>query len=317
MAAARKKTGFVYHQSYLLHDTGRDHPERADRLKGIVRHLKDTELLAQLVAIEPVPAAANRIRAVHTPGYIKEVEQTCRSGRTYLHSLDTVVSEHSYEAACLAAGGVLKAVDAVMGQDVDNVFCAVRPPGHHALKDTAMGFCLFNNVAIGARYLQERYSLSKILIVDWDVHHGNGTQDAFYRDPNVLYFSTHRYPFYPGSGSEDEKGGGKGAGYNINVPLPAGCGDSEYIKAFQDHLQSKAAAFDPDFVIVSAGFDAHKDDPLGGMNVTTEGFAEMTRIVKQIAQQCCHGRLVSVLEGGYDLAGLAQAVAAHIRALRE
>ena len=204
-----------------------------------------------------------------------------------------------------------------MDGKVRNAFCAVRPPGHHALKDRAMGFCLFNNVAIAASYIQKKHKLGKVLIVDWDVHHGNGTQAAFYDDPSVFYFSAHQSPFYPGTGSAEERGAGKGVGFTLNVPLPAGCGDAEYKKAFLEKLKPAAAAFQPDFVLVSAGFDAAKDDLLGRMKVTPEGYAELTRIVKGIAEQHCQGRLVSVLEGGYNLEGLAASVEAHVRVLME
>ncbi|MBA7485700.1 Histone deacetylase-like amidohydrolase [subsurface metagenome] len=204
-----------------------------------------------------------------------------------------------------------------MERRVTNAFCAVRPPGHHALENRAMGFCIFNNVAIGTRYIQAKHNLPKVLIVDWDVHHGNGTQAEFYDDPNVLYFSVHQYPFYPGSGSQAEQGGGKGLLTNINVPLPAGSGDDRYVKAFEEKLVPAASSFSPDFVLVSAGFDAHEGDLLGGMRVTDRGFAKLTQIVKGIAEKCCAGRLVSVLEGGYGLEGLAASVEAHIRVLMQ
>jgi acetoin utilization deacetylase AcuC-like enzyme len=204
-----------------------------------------------------------------------------------------------------------------MEHKVTNAFCAVRPPGHHALKDKAMGFCIFNNVAIGTKYIQEKYNLPKVLIVDWDVHHGNGTQAAFYDDPNVLYFSVHQYPFYPGSGSQAEQGTGKGLHTVINVPLSAGSGDDSYVKAFEEKLVPAASSFAPDFVLVSAGFDAHEDDLLGGMKVTDRGFAKLTQITKSIAEKFCAGRLVSVLEGGYGLDGLAASVEAHIRVLMQ
>jgi acetoin utilization deacetylase AcuC-like enzyme len=232
-----------------------------------------------------------------------------------LDSLDTFASPESYEVALLAAGGVLAAVDSVVAGEVSSAFCAVRPPGHHALPSRAMGFCLFNNIAIAARYLQKKHNLPKILIVDWDVHHGNGTQDVFYDDPTVLYFSVHQYPFYPGTGSRSEKGKGEGLGFTINVPLPAGSGDEEYREVFEKILKPAAYEFDPDFVLVSAGFDALEGDLLGGMRVSVEHFAEMTRFVKRIADDCCDGRLVSVLEGGYELEGLAKAVEAHLRVL--
>ncbi len=311
------KTGLIYHESYLLHDTGKDHPESPQRLKGIIEHLKETGVLSQLLRIEPSPAPIKWITSIHTQQYVEHVRESCEDGGHYLDSVDTGISLESYEVARLGVGGVLKAVDAVITGRVKNAFCAIRPPGHHALADRAMGFCIFNNVAIATRYIQEQHGLPKVLIVDWDVHHGNGTQAAFYDDPNVLYFSIHRYPFYPGSGAEKEKGEGKGLGGNINVPLRAGCGDREYVKALEDKLKPPAIAFDPDFIIISAGFDAHKDDPLGGMQVTAKGFAEMTRIVKEIADLCCEGRVISVLEGGYDLIGLSESVRAHISALRE
>lgn len=312
-----KKTGLVYSEIYLEHDTGKNHPETPERLKAIIKHLKEKEIFSKLILIEPKPASINWITTIHTPEYVEHVKEGCKNNQYYLDSRDTSISSKSYEAAILAAGGVLTAIDAVMEGKVRNAFCAIRPPGHHALKDRAMGFCLFNNVAIATRYIQKKYGFSKVLIVDWDVHHGNGTQDAFYDDADVLYFSIHQYPFYPGTGKEEEKGEGKGLGYNINVPLPAGSGDSEYIKAFEEKLKPKALEFKPDFVIISAGFDAYKDDLIGGMRVTVEGFREMTKIVKEIAEKCAQGRLVSVLEGGYDLNGLAHSVEAHISVLME
>jgi len=313
------RTGFVYHDIYLQHKTGAGHPERPQRLEAISARLKGmvsgehTGSLLQLG--EHVGSPVQWISAVHDPQYIERVKVSCRDGIEYMDSIDTPISPKSYEVAVAAVGGVLSAVDAVMAGDIENVFCAVRPPGHHAKRDRAMGFCIFNNVAIAARYIQKKYELSKVLIVDWDVHHGNGTQDAFYDDPTVLYFSTHQYPFYPGTGSAEEKGEGKGVGYNINVPLSAGCGDDEYKKVFEEILQPAAMKFKPDFILISAGFDAHRDDPLGGMNITAEGFAEMTSIIKEIAEKCCEGRIVSVLEGGYDLDGLADSVEAHVAVL--
>jgi acetoin utilization deacetylase AcuC-like enzyme len=311
------KTGFVYDGLYLEHQTTPGHPESPARLTAILDKLKTDGVYAQLTPLTPKAASLERIQTIHTPKYVERVRTRCETGEEYLDSMDVPISRKSYAAALLAAGGVLRAVDAVMGGEVINAFCAIRPPGHHALADRAMGFCIFNNVAIGTRYVQQQYRLSKVLIVDWDVHHGNGTQAAFYDDPTVLYFSTHQFPFYPGSGTESEKDRGKGLNHTINVPLPAGSGDKEYLAAFEQKLRPAALAFAPQFVFISAGFDAHEHDTLGGMRVTTECYGQLTRIVKGIADQCCQGRLVAVLEGGYGLPGLAASVETHIRVLMD
>ena len=311
------RTGFVYDEIYLRHKTTPGHPERPERLLAIVKRLEEKDLLSKLVRVKPLRAGPEWITAIHTPQYVEQVRKACREGARCLDAGDTPISADSYEAAVQAAGGVLAAVDAVMEGTVANAFCAVRPPGHHALKDRAMGFCIFNNVAIAARYAQKKHKLPKILIVDWDVHHGNGTQAAFYDDPTVVHFDVHRHPFYPGTGRADDTGSGKGVNSKINVPLPAGSTDQDYVKAFETKLTPAALAFQPDFVLVSAGFDACKDDPLGGMKLTAEGYARLTRIVKEIAAKCCKGRMVCVLEGGYDPVGLADCVEAHIRVLME
>jgi len=311
------RTGFVYGDVYLKHDTGAGHPERPARLTAIVDRLKQTGLLAKLIELKPVAASVDWLTKVHTPAYVERVSRSCRGGTGYLDSGDTPVSTNSYDVALMAVGGVLGAVDAVMEGRVRNAFCAVRPPGHHALKDRAMGFCLFNNVALAAKYIQQKHKLAKVLIVDWDVHHGNSTQAAFYYDPTVFYFSVHQSPFYPGSGNADERGEGKGRGFTLNVPLPAGSGDADYKRAFTEKLLPAAATFKPDFVLISAGFDAAEGDLLGRMKLTPAGYAELTRMVKEIARQHCQGRLVSVLEGGYNLEALAASVEAHVRALAE
>jgi len=313
----KPKTGFVYHDIYLEHKTTPGHPEKPQRLTAIVERLKDSGLDTELVPLTPRPADAKWLETIHAPRYIERARRACAEGDEFLDVGDVPISTRSYEAAVMAAGGVLTAVDAVMGGRVANAFCAVRPPGHHALEDQAMGFCIFNNVAIGARYVQQQYNLAKVLIVDWDVHHGNGTQAAFYDDPSVLYFSVHQYPFYPGSGTEAETGRGEGVNTTINVPLPVRSDDGDYLAAFEKKLRPAATAFVPDFVFISAGFDAHENDTLGGMRVTTECFGKLTRIVKDIAEQSCKGRLVSVLEGGYGLDGLATSVQTHIRVLMD
>jgi acetoin utilization deacetylase AcuC-like enzyme/formylglycine-generating enzyme required for sulfatase activity len=311
------KTGLVYDDIYVEHKTTPGHPESFERLVHIIKQLKDGGLYSQLVKLKPTPAERRWIETIHAPEYIDRAKSSSENGAGYLDTGDVPISRKSYEAAVMAAGGVLVAIDAVMEQKVTNAFCAVRPPGHHALENRAMGFCIFNNVAIGTKYIQEKYGLPKILIVDWDVHHGNGTQAAFYDEPNVLYFSVHQYPFYPGTGSQAEQGDGKGLHTIINVPLPAGSGDEDYVKAFEEELVPAASSFGPDFVLVSAGFDAHEGDLLGSMRVTDQGFAKLTKIVKSIAEKFCAGRLVSVLEGGYGLEGLAASVEAHIRVLMQ
>jgi acetoin utilization deacetylase AcuC-like enzyme/formylglycine-generating enzyme required for sulfatase activity len=310
-----QKTGLVYDDIYLKHDTGQRHPERPQRLTAIVQRLKATGLMEQLTLIPPVPADPAWLATIHAPEYLTRIAKRCAEGTGYVDSRDTPVSAESYRVARAAVGGVLAAVDAVMEGKVANAVCAVRPPGHHATRDKAMGFCLLGNVAIAARYLQKKHKLAKVLIVDWDVHHGNGTQAAFYDDPGMMYFSVHRHPFYPGTGAAAETGAGKAVGHTINVPLPAGSGDREYQEAFEKKLLPAAMAFQPDFVLVSAGFDAHEGDPRGGMKVTAGQYAKQTQIVKQIAGRCCRGRLVSVLEGGYGLEGLAASVEAHVREL--
>ena len=311
------KTGFLFDNIFLEHKTTPDHYEKPERLSAIIDNLKEKKLYSELVHIPVMPVEMKYLLEVHTREYIEHVKQVCQNDEGYLDSSDTPVSEKSYEAALMAAGAVTSAIDAVMEGKVRNAFCAVRPPGHHAEKDRAMGFCIFNNVAVGARYIQDKYNLPKILIVDWDVHHGNGSQRSFYSDPNVLYFSVHQYPFYPGSGEESEKGTGEGLNFTINAPLPAGSNDADYMEVFENKLKPAALSFSPDFVLISAGFDTHKNDLLGGMRMTEQGFTQITGVVKDIARKCCESRLVSVLEGGYHLQSLAGSVEAHIRVLME
>ncbi|HBI47744.1 MAG TPA: histone deacetylase [Smithella sp.] len=259
--------------------------------------------------IEPREATHKEIETIHSPSYVKFIASTAGQRSVYLDS-DTATSPETYEIAKLAVGGVFNAIDSVIKGEVDNAFAFVRPPGHHAEKDTAAGFCVFNNIAIGAMHAILKYDLKKILIVDWDLHHGNGTQHSFYRDPRILYFSTHQYPYYPGTGSLEEFGQGEGEGYTINVPLREGAGDAAFVKIFRKVLQPVALEFKPELVLLSAGFDTHFQDPLGGMRVTPEGFAAMARILLNIAETCCQGRFVAVLEGGYHVVGLTRSVKA-------
>jgi len=311
------RTGFVYHPDYLEHDMGYGHPEAPQRLRAIIARLEETGLMPSLVRIAPKPATDDWITQVHTHTYVKGLRARApKQGHVSLDP-DTSMSPGSLNAAYLAAGGVLTAVDAIMDKRVDNAFCAVRPPGHHAEADHAMGFCLINNVAVAARYFQKRYGLEKIAVVDWDVHHGNGTQHTFDEDPTVFFFSTHQYPWYPGTGGADEHGSGKGEGYTLNVPMSAGKGDADYLEVFNRILRPALKAYRPDAVIISAGFDAHRDDPLAGMNLTDQGYRALTKVVKEIAGEHAQGRVLSCLEGGYNLAALAASVEGHLRVLQE
>ncbi|HSL02395.1 MAG TPA: histone deacetylase, partial [Nitrospiraceae bacterium] len=300
---------------YLDHDMGAGHPESPHRLRAIMQQLEQSGTAARLTRIEPREAEDEWITQIHTASYLAMLKShTPTNGRVSLDP-DTSMSPGSLAAAYLAAGGALAAVDAIMSRRVDHAFCAVRPPGHHAEAGRAMGFCLFNNVAIAARYVQKKYGFTRVLIVDWDVHHGNGTQHSFEDDPSVLFFSTHQYPHYPGTGRESELGRGAGEGFTINVPMEAGEADEEYRAVFQKSLVPAADAFKPEFVIVSAGFDAHQDDPLASMRLTEEGYADLTGIVAGIAKRHAGGRMLSSLEGGYHLTALAASVDRHIQAL--
>ncbi len=309
------KTGLVYHPAYLEHEMGPGHPESPHRLRAIMQQLDQSGTAARLVRIDPRRAEDEWVTQIHTPGYVATLtRESPSSGRVSLDP-DTSMSPGSLDAAYLAAGGALAAVDAIMARQVEHVFCAVRPPGHHAEAGRAMGFCFFNNVAIAARYVQRKYGLSRVLIVDWDVHHGNGTQHSFEQDPSVLFFSTHQYPHYPGTGRGTERGKGAGEGYTINVPMEAGEGDDEYRTVFEKSLVPAADEFKPEFVIISAGFDAHKDDPLASMGLTEAGYSELTSIVAGVAKRHAKGRILSSLEGGYNLTALAASVEAHVKVL--
>ena len=300
-----KHTGIVKDERYLRHETAAFHPESPARLQSIYAMLGETGMSEKLRFIEPTPATHEEIGMVHQQSYIDFVATTAGKGHSYLDP-DTETSPESYETARLAAGGVRNAVASVIEGQTANAFAFVRPPGHHAEADRAAGFCIFNNIAIGAMHAIEHHGMQRVLIVDWDLHHGNGTQHSFYDDPRVLYFSTHQYPFYPGSGSVSEIGRGKGLGYTINVPLQVGPGDAEFLKIFKTILVPVALEYKPDLVMLSAGFDIYYKDPLGGMRVTPGGFANLMRVLLDIADECCDGKLVAVLEGGYDLKGLRQ-----------
>lgn len=302
-----RKTGIVRDERYLRHSAGVAHPESPERLVAIYRMLDGTEMAGKFVYIKPRHATRGELEMIHRPSYVDLVAAT--AGKAY-SSLDpdTSTAPESYDTALLAAGGVCSAIDSVVSGEVENAFALVRPPGHHAEADRAAGFCLFNNIAVGARYATARHGLERVLIVDWDLHHGNGTQHSFYEDADILYFSTHQYPYYPGTGALKETGRGKGLGYTVNVPLVPGAGDGEYLSIFRRILKPVALQFKPDIVMVSAGFDIYKQDPLGAMEVTPRGFACLTRVLLDIADTCCGGKLVMVLEGGYNTGGQAASV---------
>lgn len=317
MKSDLRPTALLYDERYLLHQTGLDHPERPDRLRAVWNHLQKTDLFPSLLILKPEPAAREWIEKVHDPSYVERVRKVCRQGTGEIDSPDTMVCGSSYEIALLAVGGVLRLIDAVFSGEARNGFGLIRPPGHHAEKDQALGFCLFNNVAIGARYAQEKYGIRKILIVDWDVHHGNGTQHLFEEDPDVFYFSAHQYPYYPGTGRREEEGRGAGKGTTLNIPLMSGTGEGDYLEIFDKVFLPAARNFKPELILISAGFDAHAEDPLAGLNLTEFSYQAMTRRLKGLACDFSQERIVSVLEGGYNLEALSRSIEMHLRALAE
>src|SRR4030042_67561 len=311
-----KKTGVVKDMRYLRHSAGFGHPESPERLAAIYEMLDNPLMAWKFIEIEPREATHKEIETIHTPSYVEYIAGTAGQSSVDLDP-ETATSPESYEIAKLAVGGVCNAIDSVMEKKVDNAFALVRPPGHHAEADSAAGFCIFNNIAIGAMHAILKHGLKRILLVDWDLHHGNGTQHSFYSDPRVLYFSTHQYPYYPGTGSLQEIGQGRAEGYTKNVPLSVGAGDASFVKIFRKVLQPVALEFKPQLVLLSAGFDTYYQDPLGGMRVTPDGFAALTRILLEIAESSCQGRFVAVLEGGYHLSGLTQSVKAVLEEMRD
>ena len=304
-----RKTGIVKDGRYLQHTAGCSHPESPERLASVYEMLDNPDTSWKYTQITPREATHDEIAYVHTPQYIHFVASTAGKDHVVLDP-DTITSAESYDTAKLAAGGLINAIDAVISGEVDNAFAFVRPPGHHASESHSAGFCIFNNIAIGAMHARKKHNKKKILIVDWDLHHGNGTQKTFYSDWQVLYFSTHQYPYYPGTGSMHEIGEGAGLGFTVNVPLSSGAVNGTYVSAFEKILVPIALAYQPQIILVSAGFDIYFKDPLGSMRVTPDGFAAMARILLNIADECCNGQLVAVLEGGYHAAGLTSSVKA-------
>ena len=298
--------GLVYDPLYLEHDTGR-HPEKAERLRAVVRHLEQSGVLARLRALPARDATVEELAFVHDRDHVESVRQASARGGLWLDP-DTYASSRSYDAARRAAGGCLAAVDAVLAGEVESAFCLVRPPGHHATPRRAMGFCLFNNVAVAVEHARRRHGLRRVAVVDFDVHHGNGTQDAFYADPDVLYFSTHQYPWYPGSGHWRVWGQGVGEGATVNVPLPSGSGDAVLRRVWEGILTPVLRRFEPEMVLVSAGYDGHFAEPLASLALSAAAFADLVSGLRDLARELCRGRLVLTLEGGYDLGALAWCV---------
>ncbi|MEI9976340.1 MAG: histone deacetylase [Ignavibacteriota bacterium] len=297
------------------HLIGRVQPERPERFDVVVEALRQSGAFDRMLPLAPRSATEEELLLCHTERYLKTARHDIESGALHLSTGDTDIDARSWEAAVRAAGAGLNAVDAVMEGRAQNAFCVVRPPGHHATASRGMGFCIFNNVALAARYAQRRYGLERVLILDWDVHHGNGTQEIFYTDPSVFFCSTHQWPLYPGTGRADETGEGRGEGFTMNIPLPPGSGRAEIFEAVENALMPAAERFRPDMVLISAGFDSRIGDLLGNLTLTDDDFSDLTRRVMEIAARHAGGRVVSLLEGGYNLAGLASAAAAHVGAL--
>ena len=306
------KTGLITSDTYQNHNTGDGHPEKIDRVTAIIDNFKKLDN-KNLIWKKPSKFEKSLLDITHSSDYIHFVQESFpKKGFSFLDG-DTIISPGSKEATSDAVGSIIAAIDGVQNKEFKNAFCAVRPPGHHAEKKKAMGFCIYNNIAVGANYLIDKYKLDKIAIIDFDVHHGNGTQDIFYNNEKVLYISTHQFPFYPGSGTEQEKGK-----YNniFNVPLPAGTSSEEYLNAYEFVLK-KIEEFKPEFILLSAGFDAHKDDPLAQFQLESKDFYEITKRTLELSKLHCNGKVVSILEGGYDLNALKESTTMHVNALLE
>ncbi|GMU83613.1 MAG: acetoin utilization protein [Planctomycetota bacterium] len=311
--------GVVFDRLFARHDTGFGHPERPGRLDPVEAALEHAHAFAASARIAPTPIDTELVTRVHTTEYIARVEQACREGRPSIDEEDCAICPESFEIARLGAGAVVEAASRIAADEIEKAFCAVRPPGHHAERDRSMGFCLLANVALAAEAVRARFGLTRILILDWDVHHGNGTQHIFEADPGVLFISLHGHPdtLYPGTGYAHETGTGPGEGYTLNLPMSPGATDVAYRRAFEQSIEPRVAEFEPEFVIISAGFDAHRDDPLGNLALTDDAYAWMTSRAVAMARGSAKGRLLSVLEGGYNLQVLRRCVEEHVRILEQ
>jgi acetoin utilization deacetylase AcuC-like enzyme len=309
------RSAVVVDAEYLKHEPGEFHPERPERIQALL------DLAVKLdnkrfEILPPRTATRSEIESCHSADYVKLVESTSNTNHYALDG-DTITCRDSFGVGLQAVGGFLRLLDSIATGESRNGFALVRPPGHHALRNRAMGFCLFNTIAIGAHHLKQTYDAKRVMIMDWDVHHGNGTQDSFYEDPSVLFVSTHQFPYYPGTGAVSEMGLNAGEGYTLNIPLPAGCADAEYMRVFYDVVVPAARKFEPEWILVSAGFDPHRRDPLGGMEVTEAGFGGMARLLLRLADQYAGGKIAFLLEGGYDLSALRNSVAAVLEAMQQ
>jgi acetoin utilization deacetylase AcuC-like enzyme len=313
----QKKSGLLYSNEYLNHVTPAGHPESKHRFEIVMRGLRESGAVEKMEQIPARLATRDEILRCHTGKYFETAKSDVEQGLDLLSTGDTNITERSFDVALLAAGGVMNAVNAVVTGKLQNAFCVVRPPGHHATPTKGMGFCLFNNIAIGARHAQQKHGIGKVLIADWDVHHGNGTQDIFYEDGTVLFFDTHQSPWYPGTGDASENGKGRGLNCIINNPFPAGAGRKEIYGVFETRLIDAAQKFKPDLVMISAGFDSRAGDPLGQFQLSDQDFIDLTKLMLHIAREHAQGRLVSVLEGGYNLRGLMKSTSAHVQTLLE
>ena len=309
------RSAVVIDPEYLKHEPGEFHPEKPERIRALL-DLAEKLDRDKFQVLPPKAATRSDIESCHGRDYVTLVESTSKTHRYALDG-DTITSRDSFGVGLLAVGGFLRLIDSIAAGESKNGFALVRPPGHHALRDRAMGFCLFNTIAIGAQHLKNAHGVKRVMIMDWDVHHGNGTQDSFYEDPSVLFISTHQFPYYPGTGAVGEVGLNAGEGYTVNIPLPAGCGDAEYLRVFHDVVVPAAKKFAPEWILVSAGFDPHRRDPLGGMEVTESGFTGMARLLLQLAAEHAGGKIAFLLEGGYDLAALRNSVAAVLKAMEQ